>query len=121
MVSVLERCGVAVDFPPAQTCCGQPAFNSGFREEARRVARAWLAAFRDSETIVAPSGSCVGMVRHGFPELFPEGTVERAEAERLGARTYEFTEFLVSVLGRQDVGASFCRRGGLPRKLPPAA
>ena len=107
MVSVLERCGVAVDFPPAQTCCGQPAFNSGFREEARRVARAWLAAFRDSQTIVAPSGSCVAMVRHGFLELLPEGTAERAEAERLGARTYEFTEFLVSLLGRQDVGAGF--------------
>ena len=112
MVSVLERCGVAVDFPPAQTCCGQPAFNSGFREEARRVGRAWLAAFRDSQApdsqaIVAPSGSCVAMVRHGFPELFPEGTAERDEALQLGARTYEFTEFLVSVLGRKDVGAGF--------------
>ncbi len=110
MVEVLERCGVAVDFPESQTCCGQPAFNSGFHEEARRAARTWLAAFRGSEAIVAPSGSCVAMVRHGFPELFQDGAAaaaEREEAGRLSARTYEFTEFLVSVLGREDVGAAF--------------
>lgn len=107
MVKVLERCGVAVDFPPAQTCCGQPAFNSGFHDEARRVARAWLAAFSESEAIVAPSGSCVSMVRQAFAELFHDHGDEREEALRLAARTYEFTEFLVSVLGREDVGAEF--------------
>lgn len=107
MVKVLERCGVAVDFPAAQTCCGQPAFNSGFHDEARRVARTWLAAFSASEAIVAPSGSCVAMVRQGFAELFHDHGAERDEALRLAARTYEFSEFLVSVLGREDVGAEF--------------
>jgi len=107
MVKVLERCGLMVDFPAAQTCCGQPAFNSGFHDEARRVARTWLAAFRESETIVAPSGSCVSMVRQSFPELFHHESAEREEALRLASRTYELTEFLVSVLGREDVGAEF--------------
>jgi L-lactate dehydrogenase complex protein LldE len=107
LVEVLERCGVAVDFPERQTCCGQPAFNTGFHEEARRVARTWLDAFAGSEAIVAPSGSCVAMVRRHFPTLFPEGAPEHAEAMRLAARTWEFTDFLVSVLGREDVGGSW--------------
>jgi len=107
MVEVLERCGLKVNFPEKQTCCGQPAFNSGFHDEARRVARTWLAAFGDSDAIVAPSGSCVAMVRKHFAEFFPAGSPEYATAERLSARTYELTEFLVSVLGRQDIGASF--------------
>ena len=104
-VKVLERCGLQVDFPEAQTCCGQPAFNSGFHEEARRVARSWLRAFADSEAVVGPSGSCVAMVRNGFAELFHGQPAELAEARALAARTYEFSEFLVSVMGSEDVGA----------------
>lgn len=107
VVEVLERCGLRVDFPQGQTCCGQPAFNSGFPDEARRAARTWLAAFRESEAIVAPSGSCVAMVRHQFAELFHDSPAELAEARRLAARTWEFSEFLVSVLGREDLGAVF--------------
>ncbi len=102
---VLERCGLAVEFPEAQTCCGQPAFNSGFHQEARRVARVWLRAFADAEAVVSPSGSCVSMVRHGFPELFRDKPGELAQAQALAARTYEFSEFLVNVMGREDVGA----------------
>lgn len=106
-VELLERCGLRVDFPEGQTCCGQPAFNTGYPEEARRVARAWLAAFADTEAIVAPSGSCVAFVRHQFPELFRDSPSELELARRLGARTYELTDFVVSVLGRDDVGAVF--------------
>ncbi|REJ34228.1 MAG: hypothetical protein DIU82_09395 [Bacillota bacterium] len=78
-VRVLERLGVAVDFPERQTCCGQPAFNSGFHEEARAVAASLLDAFAGSEYVVGPSGSCVAMVRHYLPKLFA-GTAREAEA-----------------------------------------
>ncbi len=108
---VLERCGLKVDFPEAQTCCGQPAFNSGYHEEARRVARTLLRAFSGAEAVVGPSGSCVAMVRNGFPELFHDSPAELAAARALAAKTYEFSEFLVQVLGREDVGAPPWRDG----------
>ena len=96
-VEVLESLGVTVDFPPAQTCCGQPAFNSGYRDDARRSARAFMRAFADSEHVVAISGSCAAMVRDKYPVLF-EGRPEAAAASALAARTYEFSQFLVDVL-----------------------
>jgi len=70
VVEILEHLGVDVRFPQAQTCCAQPAFNSGFQDEARAVARQFLTAFADAEVIVAPSGSCASMVQHYYPELF---------------------------------------------------
>ena len=70
MADVLERLGFAVDFPEAQTCCGQPAFNSGYCDEARAVSRHFLDVFQKSEAIVIPSGSCTAMVTHHFAELF---------------------------------------------------
>ena len=113
-VQVLERCGLQVDFPEAQTCCGQPAFNSGFHAETRAVARAWLRAFAKSEAVVSPSGSCVSMVRNGFPELFHDHPAELAEARALAERTFEFSEFLVNVLKLEDVGAPrWSRPGGI--------
>ena len=72
MADVLERAGCDIDFPEAQTCCGQPAFNSGFREEARDVARHFLSVFAHSDYIVVPSGSCATMIAHHFEELFPK-------------------------------------------------
>src|SRR5690242_16939559 len=110
VVQVLERLGLEVDFPEAQTCCGQPAFNSGYHPEARAVARTWLHAFAESEAVVAPSGSCVSMVRNFYPELFHDSPSELAEAKALAARTYEFSEFLVNILKVDDVGAP--RRDG---------
>jgi L-lactate dehydrogenase complex protein LldE len=107
VVTVLERLGVAVDFPPGQTCCGQPAFNMGFTSEARRSARAYLDAFEESEHVVSVSGSCVAMVRRHYPGLFAEGR-ERARAEALAARTYEFTQFLVDVLHVEELPVT-CR------------
>ena len=110
-VGILEHLGVTVGFPGNQTCCGQPLFNSGFHEDARSVARGFLAAFRDHEgDIVSPSGSCVDMVRHHFADLFPEGDPDHALALETAGRTYELTEYLVRVLGVTDVGARFAHR-----------
>jgi L-lactate dehydrogenase complex protein LldE len=100
VVRLLKRQGVQVDFPMEQTCCGQAFFNGGFRDEARGLAKQWLKAFRNADYVVAPSGSCVAMVRTYYPELLPE-------AKEIAARTYEFTEFLVDVLKVEDLGAEF--------------
>ncbi len=106
-VKVLRRLGVEVTFNPAQTCCGQPAFNTGYHQEAREVAARVLDLFNDAEYVVAPSGSCATMVRVFYPELFADDPVRREQAERLRARFFEFSEFLVKVLGVEDVGATF--------------
>lgn len=111
MVGLLEKLGVGVMFPTGQTCCGQPFYNSGFQGEARKMARQWLKVFADEGTyVVSPSGSCVDMVRHHYLELFPEGTPECALAHDLAGRTFEFTDFLVNVLGVTDVGARYPHR-----------
>jgi len=107
MVRVLERLGVAFDFPPGQTCCGQPARNAGSFDEAREVGRQFLRAFAGSETIVAPSGSCVSMVKHHLPALFPQGSADHDAARAVAARVYELSQFLVDVLKVEDVGAEF--------------
>jgi L-lactate dehydrogenase complex protein LldE len=94
---VLEKLGVKVDFPSRQTCCGQPASNSGYPDEARAAGRAYLCAFAASNQVVSISGSCAAMVRDQYPRLFA-GLPEEAAATDLAARTYEFSEFLVDVL-----------------------
>lgn len=107
MVRVLERQGLELVYPPAQTCCGQPAFNAGYRQEAATLARKFLDVFEDAECIVCPSGSCVSMVRHHYAELFEGDPRLLDRAEKIGAKTYEFTQFLVDVLGVTDVGATW--------------
>jgi L-lactate dehydrogenase complex protein LldE len=109
-VEVLRRQGVKVTFNSAQTCCGQPAFNTGFRNEAREVAARVLDLFDDADYVVAPSGSCSSMVRVFYPELFDDDPDRLKKAERLRGRFFEFSEFLVKVLGVDDVGASFPHR-----------
>ena len=109
-VEVLRRLGAEVTFDPAQTCCGQPAFNTGYRDEARAVARRVLDIFKDVEYIVAPSGSCTTMIRVFYPELFRDDPVLEAEARKLSERLFEFSEFLVKVMKVEDVGASFPHR-----------
>lgn len=106
MVRLLGRYGVRIDFPTVQTCCGQPAFNSGYWEEARDSARTILEAFEDSDFVISPSGSCTGMIHH-YPKLFENDPVMLEKAKKLQAKSYEFTQFLVNVLGVTDVGASF--------------
>lgn len=108
-VKVLERLGHAVEFRAEQTCCGQPSFNSGQWEIARRGALRTLEVFRGAEVVVGPSGSCVAMIRKFYPELLKD-TPQAAEAAELAARTYEFAEFLVRKLGVTDVGATFARK-----------
>ncbi|MBW1956729.1 MAG: (Fe-S)-binding protein [Deltaproteobacteria bacterium] len=107
MVIVLERLGVSLDCPSDQTCCGQPAFNAGYRREARIAAQRFLDVFDDAELIVSPSGSCVHMVRHHYPDLFREDPGRRRRAEQIASRTWELTEFLVDVLKVEDLGARF--------------
>lgn len=104
-VQVLRHLGLPVDFPQGQTCCGQPAFNSGFWAEARVAARRFLDAFAGSECIVAPSGSCVAMVRHHYGELLAGEPALLERAREVARHTYELSEFLVRVLGVEDLGA----------------
>jgi L-lactate dehydrogenase complex protein LldE len=110
LVQVLRRLGVEVTFNPAQTCCGQPAFNTGYRREAREVAARLLDLFDDADYVVAPSGSCTAMVRVFYPELFANDPERLRKVERLHSRFLEFSEFLVKVLEVEDVGASFPHR-----------
>jgi L-lactate dehydrogenase complex protein LldE len=109
-VTVLRRLGVDVTFNPAQTCCGQPAFNTGFRDEAREVAARVLDMYQDTEYVIAPSGSCTTMVRVFYPELFADDPQRLKQALELKRKFFEFSEFLVKVLKVEDVGASFPRR-----------
>ena len=108
MTRLLEDLGVELAFPAGQTCCGQPLFNNGFEQRTRAVALNFMRAFSESGApIVGPSGSCVSMVKHHYPELFPEGSPEHALAVEIARRTYEFTEYLVNVLKVTDVGAVY--------------
>jgi len=109
-VKVLRRLGVEVTFNPGQTYCGQPAFNTGYRDEARAVAARVLDLYQNAEYVVAPSGSCTSMVRVFYPELFAGDPKRLRQAEDLKTRFFEFSEFLVKVLKVEDVGASFARR-----------
>lgn len=103
-VRLLRRLGVEVTFPPRQTCCGQPAFNAGYTEEARAMARHTLDVLEGAESVVLPSGSCAAMLRSFYGELFAGGSDEAAAVERLRERTYELGEFLVDVLEVEELG-----------------
>lgn len=106
-VRVLERAGCTVAFPAEQTCCGQAAFNNGFQEEARVLARRFLDVFSHASAIVAPSGSCADMVREWYPHLFRDTPALGDLARSVASRTYELSEYLVRVLGVTDLGARF--------------
>lgn len=107
-VEVLRRAGCEVVFDDRQTCCGQPAFNTGYRSEAVKFAKRFIEIFEesDADAIVSPSGSCTAMVKH-FYELFPDDESWRKRAEAIAAKTHEFGSFLVNVLKVEDVGAKF--------------
>jgi L-lactate dehydrogenase complex protein LldE len=111
-VQVLERLGQDVEFPAEQTCCGQMHVNTGYQKQALPLVERFVEVFAPYEAIVAPSGSCVGSVRHQHPMIAKRfgspGLVEQVEA--VAARTYELSEFLVDVLGVTDVGAYFPHR-----------
>jgi len=105
-VKLLRRLGYKVDFPEDQTCCGQPAFNTGYWSETRPCAEKFLRVFRDAEFVVCPSGSCTTMVRNFYPELLASAP-SYSDAIALGQRTFELSEFLVKIAGKIDVGATF--------------
>ncbi len=107
MADVLERVGYQVDFPEAQTCCGQPAFNSGYRAEAREVAKHFLSVFKDAEYVVVPSGSCTSMVSHHYEDLFRKEPEWLEQAHALESKVWEFSKFLLDVAQVEDVGAHF--------------
>ncbi len=108
VVRILRRLGVEVDFPPGQTCCGQPLFNSGFTKEASLLARRVLQSFSPGgQDVVVPSGSCAAMIRIFYPQLFHDDPELRRTAEELAGKVYEFSEFLVKVLGVDYVESEF--------------
>jgi L-lactate dehydrogenase complex protein LldE len=107
-VALLERLGCEVAFPAGQTCCGQPAFNSGHPDAARPVAERFLDTFGDGEDpIVAPFGSCVHMVRHGYEQLFADDPEQLALARAVGSRVFDLPSFVVDELGRREVGGRY--------------
>ena len=107
MVRLLARYGITLHFPEVQTCCGQPAFNSGYWQEAKASAHTILEAFEESDYVLSPSGSCTGMIHHYYPELFADDPVLLEKALRLQKKTFEFSQFMIRVLGIQDIGATF--------------
>jgi L-lactate dehydrogenase complex protein LldE len=113
VVALLQRLGVDVDFPEAQSCCGQPQYNTGYRRETEPLVRRFDSAFADYDHVVTPSGSCVAMVRDNYPRIGRKAAAEgrggglAEAAARAVPKTYELTEFLVDVLGVTDVGAYY--------------
>jgi L-lactate dehydrogenase complex protein LldE len=106
-IKLLEAAGCEVHVPPAQTCCGQPGYNSGDRKSARALAVKLLDEFEACEYVVAPSGSCAGMLKQHYPQLFPEGSLQAEAARELAGRTYELVSFLTDVMGVIGVDAAF--------------
>lgn len=109
VVEILERVGCDVDFPQNQTCCGQPAYNSGYHKETKDVAKHMIRTFEHADYVIIPSGSCGAMV-HEYVHLFENDSEWKAKAEALARKTYEFTQFLVDVLEIEDVGAFFDKK-----------
>ena len=109
IVRLLRTLDVPVDVPPGQTCCGLPLFNSGYHTEAAAVARRTVSLFADSEHVVVPSGSCAWMIKHEYPGLLSGKGLAR-EAGELAARTHEFSQFLVKVLGVTELGSTVAGR-----------
>jgi L-lactate dehydrogenase complex protein LldE len=106
VVQILEDLGLEIEFPQAQTCCGQPAFNGGFWDDARAMARHTINILSQSDApIVVPSGSCADMIVHHYPEILAGDAAYATKAQEVAGRTYEFTQFLVDVLGVTDLHA----------------
>ena len=107
VVRIFGKLGINLISPTKQTCCGQPAFNAGYRREAGVAAIRFIDIFETAEVIVRPSGSCVTMVRHHYPQLFDDDDPWLQRARQVAAKTYELTEYLVDVLGVEDIGARY--------------
>ena len=108
-VKLLEQAGCDVEVPPTQTCCGQPAWNAGADKDALEIARQVIAAFEGFDYVVVPSGSCGGMIKRHYPEVFEKDAVWLARARALAAKTHELLSFLVKVRGVTTVPARFAK------------
>src|SRR5215472_17631609 len=106
-VKLLEAAGCIVEVPRAQTCCGQPAYNSGDRADTKAIARQVITAFAGYDYVVAPSGSCAGMIREHYAELFADEPQMFNEVQHLAKRTYELVSFLSDVMGMTSVAARY--------------
>lgn len=106
-VRILDRLGIRVDCPTDQTCCGQPAYNAGRRREARIAATRFLEIFGNAPAIVCPSGSCVHMVRHQYPDLLSDDSEWHRRAIAVASKTFELSEYLTDVLGVEDLGTHY--------------
>jgi L-lactate dehydrogenase complex protein LldE len=106
-IKLLEQAGCDVEIPRAQTCCGQPAYNSGDRRTAQDLARGVIDAFSGFDYVVVPSGSCGGIIAHHYAALFGDDPNLRARAEALGAKTFELVQFLADVMGVEAVGSAY--------------
>ncbi len=104
-IKLLEEAGCTIDVPASQTCCGQPAYNSGDSADARAIAKSVIEAFEPYDYVVAPSGSCAGMLKKHYPALLADDAQWRPRAERLAAHTFELVSFLTDVLGVTSVTA----------------
>jgi L-lactate dehydrogenase complex protein LldE len=109
-IEVLEQAGCAVNYNPEQTCCGQPAFNSGYWKEAGTVAKKFLADFDSAEKIIAPSASCTGFIKNYYSSIFEEDKSNLEKSSRISKRVFEFTDFLVNHLKKVEFGAVFNHR-----------
>ncbi len=107
MVKIFRGLGFDLACPTKQTCCGQPAFNAGYRREAKVAAKRFIEIFETADTVVCPSGSCVTMVRHHYPDLFAADDSWLQRARQVAAKTYELTEYLVNILKVDDIGAHY--------------
>jgi L-lactate dehydrogenase complex protein LldE len=106
-VKLLETAGCVVAVPRAQTCCGQPAYNSGDRAASKAIARQVIAAFKDFDYVVAPSGSCAGTLREHYPELFADEPDMATDVQHLAKRSYELVSFLTDIMGMRGVAARY--------------
>ncbi|MBT8373915.1 MAG: (Fe-S)-binding protein, partial [Deltaproteobacteria bacterium] len=107
MVQIFRRLGISLACPTNQTCCGQPAYNSGYLQESRVAAQRFISIFESADAIVCPSGSCVTMVRHHYPKLFNTDDSWLQRAQRVAAKTFELTEYLLDILEVEDIGAHY--------------
>jgi len=106
-VRILEKLGIEVRFKKKAICCGQPAYNMGFFKEAKEVAINFINSINSREMVVSPSGSCVSMLKHNYPELFRDDIGYRKKVEELGDKIHELTDFLVNFMRVKDLGARF--------------
>ncbi len=106
-ITILEKAGCSVNYNPEQTCCGQPAFNSGYWKKARTIATKFLNDFESAEIVVAPSASCTGFIKNYYSKIFKEDEDQLKKSNMISNRVFEFTDFLVNHINKTDFGAEF--------------